>query len=66
MILNQFQNIISYVPQDIYLIDSDIKENVSLEESENLNNHKLRILKKLSKKLSFFLTMKSLMKNFYP
>ena len=52
--LNQFQNIISYVPQDIYLIDSDIKENVSLEESENLNNHKIENIKKALQEAEFF------------
>ena len=48
-IFEKFQKSISYVPQDIYLIDSNIQENVALKEdselsAENLENIKLALL----------------------
>ena len=52
--LLKFQNIISYVPQDIYLIDSNIKENVSLEEEESLNEAKIENIKKALLEAEFF------------
>ncbi len=52
--LDQFQKCISYVPQDIYLIDTDIKENVSLTEHEELTNENLDNIKLALKEAEFF------------
>ena len=52
--LLKFQNTISYVPQDIYLIDSNIKENVSLEEEESLDDAKIQNIKKALLEAEFF------------
>ncbi len=52
--LLKFQNVISYVPQDIYLIDSNIKENVSLEEEEYLDKTKIENIKKALLEAEFF------------
>lgn len=52
--LDQFQKSISYVPQDIYLIDSDIKENVALIEHEELTDENLNNIKLALKEAEFF------------
>ena len=52
--LGQFQKCISYVPQDIYLIDTDIKENVSLTEHDELTDENLDNIKLALKEAEFF------------
>ena len=52
--IEKLQNVISYVPQDIYLIDSDIKENVSLEEEVNLTEDKINNIKVALREAEFF------------
>ena len=44
-VLDKFQRSISYVPQDIYLIDSDIKENVALKDEDELSFKNLEDIK---------------------
>ena len=51
--LEQFQKNISYVPQDIYLIDSDIKENVALQDDSELSNESLENIKSALKDAEF-------------
>ena len=40
MLLNIWRNEISHVPQNIYLLDTNIKENIALGNSKNLINLK--------------------------
>lgn len=53
-IVELYQSTISYVPQNIYLLDSDIKENVCLEEEKNLNEEKIKNIKLALKEAEFF------------
>ena len=52
-ILDKFQKSISYVPQDIYLIDSSIKENVALKEQDELSFKNLEDIKLALKDAEF-------------
>ena len=52
-ILDEFQKSISYVPQDIYLIDSDIKENVALKNGDELSFTNLENIKLALKDAEF-------------
>ena len=52
-ILHKFQKSISYVPQDIYLIDSSIKENVALKEQDELSFKNLEDIKLALKDAEF-------------
>ena len=52
-VLNEFQKNVSYVPQDIYLIDSDIKENVALTDGAELSYKNLEEIKIALNKAEF-------------
>ena len=46
--LKSLQNIVGYVPQQVYLIDEDIKSNIALgQKKENINDKKIKELLKL-------------------
>ena len=52
-VLNEFQKNVSYVPQDIYLIDSDIKENVALTDGAELSYENFEEIKIALNKAEF-------------
>jgi ATP-binding cassette, subfamily B, bacterial PglK len=45
--INSWYDLLGYVPQDVYLLDDTIKNNIALGENENANDQKSSILKSI-------------------